>query len=100
MWSAAVWWRRFLLRSRSSKRAWRKKAPVAGMGVDVLLSGAKPGSDNSQGIITRTLLQNLEVLSAGQDFKKDAEGKPILVQVVNLLVTPDQAEQLSLASTN
>jgi pilus assembly protein CpaB len=73
---------------------------VPGMRVDVLISGAKPGSDNSQGIITRTLLQNLEVLSAGQDFKKDAEGKPILVQVVNLLVTPEQAEQLSLASTN
>jgi pilus assembly protein CpaB len=40
----------------------------------------------------------VEVLSAGQDFKKDAEGKPVLVQVVNLLVTPEQAEQLSLAS--
>jgi len=38
------------------------------------------------------------VLSAGQDFKKDAEGKPVAVQVVNLLVAPDQAEQLSLAS--
>jgi pilus assembly protein CpaB len=39
------------------------------------------------------------VLSAGQDFKKDAEGKPITVQVINLLVTPEQAEQLSLASS-
>ena len=39
------------------------------------------------------------MLSAGQDFKKDAEGKPIMVQVVNLLVTPEQAEQLSLASS-
>jgi pilus assembly protein CpaB len=38
------------------------------------------------------------VLSAGQDFKKAAEGKPVAVQVVNLLVTPEQAEQLSLAS--
>ncbi len=43
-------------------------------------------------------MQNLEVLSAGQDIKKDAEGKPASVQVVNLLVTPEQAEQLSLAS--
>src|SRR6185436_2462719 len=34
-----------------------------------------------------------------QDFKKDAEGKPIAVQVVNLLVTPEQAEQLSLAAS-
>ena len=39
------------------------------------------------------------MLSAGQDFKKDAEGKPIMVQVVNLLVTPEQAEQLSLAAS-
>ena len=37
----------------------------------------------------KTLLQNIEVLSAGQDFKKDAEGKPVMVQVVNMLVTPD-----------
>jgi pilus assembly protein CpaB len=72
---------------------------VAGMRVDVLISGAKPGGDAALGTITRTLLQNLEVLSAGQDFKKDAEGKPVIVQVVNLLVTPEQAEQLSLAST-
>ncbi|HLH15850.1 MAG TPA: Flp pilus assembly protein CpaB [Bryobacteraceae bacterium] len=69
-----------------------------GMRVDVLISGNKPGGDNGIGTMTRTLLQNLEVLSAGTDFKKDAEGKPIQVQVVNLLVTPEQAEQLSLAN--
>jgi pilus assembly protein CpaB len=46
----------------------------------------------------RTLLQNIEVLSAGTDIQKDAEGKPQQVQVVNLLVTPEQAEILSLAS--
>jgi pilus assembly protein CpaB len=38
------------------------------------------------------------VLSAGTDIQRDAEGKPQQVQVVNLLVTPDQAEALSLAS--
>lgn len=72
---------------------------VPGMRVDVLISGNKPGGSNNLGTVTKTLLQNLEVLSAGQDFKKDAEGKPILVQVVNLLVTPMQAEELSLASS-
>ncbi len=71
---------------------------VPGMRIDVLISGNKPGASSAQGTLTRTLLQNLEVLSAGQDFKKDAEGKPVMVQVVNLLVTPEQAEQLSLAS--
>jgi pilus assembly protein CpaB len=70
---------------------------VSGMRVDVLISGNSPGNGNL-GTLTRTLLQNIEVLSAGQDFKKDAEGKPVMVQVVNLLVTPEQAEQLSLAS--
>jgi pilus assembly protein CpaB len=70
---------------------------VPGMRVDILISG-NPPANGSQGTLTRTLLQNIEVLSAGQDFKKDAEGKPVMVQVVNLLVTPEQAELLSLAS--
>ncbi|HXB67448.1 MAG TPA: Flp pilus assembly protein CpaB [Candidatus Acidoferrales bacterium] len=71
---------------------------VPGMRVDVLISGNAPGGNNSAGTLTRTMLQYIEVLSAGQDFKKDNEGKPITVQVVTLLVTPEQAEQLSLAS--
>jgi pilus assembly protein CpaB len=71
---------------------------VSGMRVDVLISGNAPNGNGGMGTLTKTLLQNIEVLSAGQDFKKDAEGKPTMVQVVNLLVTPEQAEQLSLAS--
>jgi pilus assembly protein CpaB len=72
---------------------------VPGMHVDVLISGNSPGGNGNLGTLTQTLLQNIEVLSAGQDFKKDAEGKPIAVQVVNMLVTPTQAEQLSLAAS-
>ena len=71
---------------------------VTGMRVDILISGNAPGGNSSLGTLTKTMLQDIEVLSAGQDFKKDAEGKPMAVQVVNLLVTPEQAEQLSLAS--
>ena len=74
---------------------------VPGMRVDILISGTPPGSQgssNQTGTVSRTLLQNLEVLSAGQNFQKDTEGKPVQVQVVNLLVTPEQAEVLSLAS--
>src|SRR6266853_810241 len=71
---------------------------VPGMRVDVLISGNPPGSQSSAGMVSRTLLQNIEVLSAGQNFQKDAEGKPVQVQVVNLLVTPEQAEILNLAS--
>jgi pilus assembly protein CpaB len=44
------------------------------------------------------LLQNIQVLSAGTNFQRDREGKPEQAQVVNLLVTPSQAEMLSLAS--
>ena len=71
---------------------------VPGMHVDVLISGTPPNDPPALGTLTKTLLQNIEVLSSGQDFKKDPEGKPITVQVVNLLVTPEQAEMLSLAS--
>lgn len=69
-----------------------------GMRVDVLISGNPPGtSNNTTGTLVRTILQNIEVLSAGTDIEKNAEGKPQPVQVVNLLVTPDEAEVLSLA---
>jgi pilus assembly protein CpaB len=70
-----------------------------GMRVDVLISGTPPGQqNNTQGTESRTLLQNIQVLSAGTDITKDKEGKAKPVQVVNLLVTPEQAETLSLAS--
>jgi pilus assembly protein CpaB len=70
-----------------------------GMRVDVLISGNPPESSNAnEGTRVKTLLQNIEVLSAGTDIQKDAGGKPQQVQVVNLLVTPEQAELLSLAS--
>jgi pilus assembly protein CpaB len=69
-----------------------------GMRVDVLISGNPPGPNQMAGTRTKTLLQNVEVLSAGQDIQKDAEGKPRSVQVVNVLVTPEHAEILSLAA--
>jgi pilus assembly protein CpaB len=68
------------------------------MHVDVLVAGTPPASGGSAGAISRTLLQNITVLSAGQNYQKDAEGKPVMVQVVNLLVTPSQAEVLNLAT--
>jgi len=68
---------------------------LPGMHVDILTSGTPPGG---AGTITRTILQNVEVLSAGQNLERDAQGKPAAVQVVNLLVTPGDAEKLGLAS--
>jgi pilus assembly protein CpaB len=79
-----------------------------GQRVDVVATGLRAGTGGgaiggigvpSTGSWTaRTILQNIQVLSAGTDIQKDAEGKPHQVQVVNLLVTPDQAETLSLAT--
>jgi pilus assembly protein CpaB len=73
-----------------------------GMRVDVLISGIPPNSATANvttGQKVKTLLQNIQVLSAGTDIQKDNEGKPQQVQVVNLLVSPEQAEILSLASS-
>jgi pilus assembly protein CpaB len=76
-----------------------------GMHVDVLASGTPPGNNGADsrqaqlGILTKTILQNITVLSAGVSMQKDPEGKPQSVQVVNLLVTPEQAETLSLMTT-
>jgi pilus assembly protein CpaB len=68
-----------------------------GMRVDVLISGIEPGGNPGDGPHVNTLLQNIQVLSAGENLQKDSEGKPHPVQVVNLLVTPEQAEKLTLA---
>ncbi len=69
-----------------------------GMKVDLLIAGTPPKGTGGLGDMTKTLLQNVEVLSAGQNITKDPEGKPISVGVINFLVTPEQAEVLSLAS--
>jgi pilus assembly protein CpaB len=74
---------------------------LPGMRVDVLISGVPPTTGNGgpgNNTQVRTVLQNIEVLSAGTDIQKDAEGKPQQVQVVNLLVTPEQAQVMALAS--
>src|SRR5439155_7703366 len=46
--------------------------------------------------VTRTVLQNTEVLAAGQKTEQQ-DNKPITVQAVTLLVSPDGAETLALA---
>lgn len=69
---------------------------LPGMRVDVLVTGKPPGR---QGSITRTILQNILVLSAGPNIEPDARGQPINATVVTLLVTPEQAETLTLASS-
>lgn len=62
--------------------------------VDVLVT-VEPRSitDNA---VTKTLLQNIEVLAAGQKTQQK-DGSPISVQSVTLLVDPDGAEKVALA---
>ncbi len=69
---------------------------LPGMRVDVLVTGRPPGRDDT---VTTTVLQNIPVLSAGSTLQPDSKGQPISATVVTLLVTPVQAEALTLASS-
>lgn len=73
---------------------------IPGTNVDVLVTGrvvggARGGGDN----ITRTILENVRVLAAGQKIEQDREGKPQTVAVITLLVSPDDATKLTMAAT-
>jgi pilus assembly protein CpaB len=69
--------------------------------VDVLVTGrALGGGAAGQGDITRTILENIRVLAAGQKIEQDREGKPQTVAVITLLVTPDEASQLTMGATD
>jgi pilus assembly protein CpaB len=67
---------------------------LPGMRVDVLVTGQPPTQDDK---VTFTVLQNILVLSAGQTIQPDARGQAINAPTVTLLVTPEQAETLTLA---
>ncbi|MEK7824743.1 MAG: Flp pilus assembly protein CpaB [Candidatus Eisenbacteria bacterium] len=62
--------------------------------VDVLVT-VEP-NNSRQDAITRTVLQNIEVLASGQKTEQQ-DNKPITVQSVTILVDPDGAETLALA---
>jgi len=64
--------------------------------VDVLITGT-PSSSQSGGQVTRTILSNVRVLSAGEHLTPDASGRPQKVPVVTLLLEPQQAEMVTLA---
>ncbi|MEE8607619.1 MAG: Flp pilus assembly protein CpaB [Nitrospiraceae bacterium] len=70
---------------------------LPGTMVDVLVTGRPRGGRS--GSITRTFLENVRVLAAGQKVEQDKEGKPRIVPVVTLLVTPAEANKLTMAST-
>jgi pilus assembly protein CpaB len=69
---------------------------LPGTRVDVMLTLDK-GPSRPQAI-TKTLLQNVHTLAAGQSVTRDKEGKPQTVTVITVLVSPDDAELLALAA--
>jgi pilus assembly protein CpaB len=70
---------------------------VPGSRVDVILSGSP--SSNGSVEVAKIILENVQVLAAGQNIDQDINGKPQTVQVVTLLVTPEDTQKLALAST-
>lgn len=66
---------------------------IPGTRVDVLLTIEQNGDTRTQ-----VILQNMTVLAAGQTVQRDEEGNPMSVSVVTLLVTPSEAEKLTLAA--
>jgi pilus assembly protein CpaB len=69
---------------------------VPGTHVDVIVTSTPPtGSEPA----TTTVLQNVPVLAAGKKLQRDSEGKPQDVPVITLLVSPDDAQLLTLAGS-
>lgn len=67
-----------------------------GSHVDVLATYSLPGNAGS---LTQTVLQDVEVLTAGQTIEPDPQGKAQQVNVVTLLLNPEDSQKLQLAST-
>ena len=66
--------------------------------VDVLVTGSVEGRGANSQAVTRTILENVRVLAAGQKVEQDKEGKPQTVPVITLLVSPEEANKLIMAS--
>src|ERR1035438_404816 len=69
---------------------------LPGMRVDVLVTGRPPNRTDTE---TQTVLQNISVLTAGQTLQSDSKSQPIMTPVVTLLVSPAEAEALTLANS-
>ncbi|MEO6213709.1 MAG: Flp pilus assembly protein CpaB [Vicinamibacterales bacterium] len=71
---------------------------LPGNHVDVVAT-ASPTESRSD-TTSKVVLSNVQVLTAGTRMEQDQDqNKPVQVTVVTLLVTPEQAERLALAST-
>ena len=72
---------------------------IPGTRVDVLVTVRRLG--RTAGSQSRVVLSNVQVLTAGTRYDQERatkDGKPIPTSVVTLLLTPDDAEKMTLAS--
>ncbi len=67
-----------------------------GTRVDVLLTGNPQASSEQQ---TTTVLENVAVIATGQRLERNSAGEAQSAPVVTLLVSPDDAQRLTLASS-
>jgi len=69
-----------------------------GTSVDVMVTGQSEGGAVPQQV-TRTILEDVRVLAAGQKTEQDRQGQAQTVTVITLLVTPEDADKLAMANT-
>jgi pilus assembly protein CpaB len=75
---------------------------LPGTHVDVLVTLHTNGANstsNTPDTVTSTVLQDVEILAAGQKTDPDPEGKATTATVVTLLVKPEDAERVVMASS-
>lgn len=65
-----------------------------GTRVDVMLTGNPIGGNQQQ---TTTVLEDVAVIAAGQKLERNASGDVQMAPVITLLVSPDDAQKLTLA---
>jgi pilus assembly protein CpaB len=71
---------------------------VPGTRVDVVVTLSP--TNKQEETTSKVILTDVQVLAAGTKIERDTEkGKPIPVNVVTLLVNPDESERLTLAAT-
>jgi pilus assembly protein CpaB len=69
-----------------------------GTHVDVLLTGNPSRNHEPARLTTTTVLENVQVLAAGHKLQRNAQGEPQNVPVITLLVSPEDAQKLTLAA--
>src|SRR5207253_792317 len=69
---------------------------VPGTRVDVLLTGNPTGAAEQR---ATTVLENVAVIATGQKLERNTVGDPQVTPVITLLVSPDDAQKLTLATT-